>query len=32
MYCPTNQYCMTSGLFIDDSRHLLLVDIDASFL
>tara|TARA_Y100001970_G_scaffold264015_1_gene350118 strand:- start:2847 stop:4010 length:1164 start_codon:yes stop_codon:yes gene_type:complete len=28
----TNQYCMTSGLFIDDSRHLLLVDIDASFL
>tara|TARA_B100001105_G_scaffold24324_1_gene17151 strand:- start:53 stop:1216 length:1164 start_codon:yes stop_codon:yes gene_type:complete len=28
----TNQYCMTSGLFIDDSRHLLLVDIDASAL
>ncbi|GGE38408.1 signal transduction protein [Halopseudomonas oceani] len=28
----TNQYCMTSGLFIDDSRHLLLVDIDTSFL
>lgn len=26
----TNQYCMTSGLFIDDSRHLLLVDIDVS--
>lgn len=24
----TNQYCMTSGLFIDNSRHLLLVDID----
>ena len=28
----TNQYCLTSGLFIDDSRHLLLVDIDTSFL
>lgn len=26
----TNQYCMTAGLFIDDSRHLLLVDIDVS--
>lgn len=24
----TNQYCMTSGLFIDNSKHLLLVDID----
>jgi EAL domain-containing protein (putative c-di-GMP-specific phosphodiesterase class I) len=28
----SNQYCMTSGLFIDDSRHLLLVDIDVSEL
>ena len=28
----TNQYCMTSGLFIDDSRHLLLVDIDVERL
>ena len=28
----TNQYCLTSGLFIDDSRHLLLVDIDTSFI
>lgn len=28
----SNQYCMTSGLFIDDSRHLLLVDIDTSRL
>jgi EAL domain-containing protein (putative c-di-GMP-specific phosphodiesterase class I) len=27
-----NQYCMTSGLFIDDSRHLLLVDIDTSLI
>lgn len=26
----SNQYCMTSGLFIDDSRHLLLVDIDTA--
>lgn len=26
----SNQYCITSGLFIDDSRHLLLVDIDTS--
>lgn len=24
----SNQYCMTSGLFIDNGRHLLLVDID----
>tara|TARA_R110001599_G_scaffold31658_1_gene105090 strand:+ start:29530 stop:30705 length:1176 start_codon:yes stop_codon:yes gene_type:complete len=28
----SNQYCITSGLFIDDSRHLLLVDIDASLI
>lgn len=28
----SNQYCLTSGLFIDDSRHLLLVDIDLSRL
>ncbi|SDS46950.1 EAL domain, c-di-GMP-specific phosphodiesterase class I (or its enzymatically inactive variant) [Halopseudomonas xinjiangensis] len=28
----TNQYCMTSGLFIDDSRHLLLVDIDIAHI
>lgn len=28
----TNQYCITSGLFIDDSRHLLLVDIDAALV
>ncbi|MFN3580195.1 MAG: EAL domain-containing protein, partial [Pseudomonas sp.] len=28
----TNQYCITSGLFIDDSRHLLLVDIDTALI
>ncbi|WP_022962208.1 EAL domain-containing protein [Halopseudomonas pelagia] len=28
----TNQYCMTSGLFIDNSRHLLLVDIDTALI
>lgn len=28
----TNQYCITSGLFIDNSRHLLLVDIDTAWI
>ncbi|HDZ57414.1 MAG TPA: EAL domain-containing protein [Pseudomonas xinjiangensis] len=28
----SNQYCMTSGLFIDNSRHLLLVDINISMI
>lgn len=28
----SNQYCITSGLFIDDSRHLLLVDIDTALI
>lgn len=28
----TNQYCMTAGVFIDEGRHLLLVDIDVSRL
>jgi len=28
----TNQYCMTSGLFIDNGRHLLLVDIDTALI
>ncbi|WP_394242163.1 EAL domain-containing protein [Halopseudomonas laoshanensis] len=28
----TNQYCITSGLFIDNSRHLLLVDIDTALI
>lgn len=28
----TNQYCMTAGVFIDEGRHLLLVDIDLSRL
>ncbi|SDN32691.1 EAL domain-containing protein [Pseudomonas jinjuensis] len=28
----TNQYCMTAGLFIDQGRRLLLVDVDAEGL
>lgn len=28
----SNRHCMTSGLFIDDGRHLLLVDIDVERL
>lgn len=28
----SDRYCMTSGLFIDDGRHLLLVDIDVERL
>ncbi len=28
----SDRYCMTSGLFIDDGRHLLLVDIDVNRL
>ena len=28
----SNKHCMTSGLFIDDGRHLLLVDIDVGQL
>ncbi|WP_287028411.1 EAL domain-containing protein [Pseudomonas sp. UBA6310] len=28
----TNQYCLTAGLFIDNGRRLLLVDIDAAGL
>ena len=28
----SNKHCMTSGFFIDDGRHLLLVDIDVGHL